>query len=170
MHCGRKAGVLVVLFAFCAVAAAGAELTSGSLATDTPWQTPYYTVDSAVEGPTLLIIGGIHGNEPAGYRAAEQIRHWPIVQGKLVVVPAANRLGLKANTRFLPGEPDERRDLNRNFPGEDWRAEPAARSPSTSGNSCNGNKPTGFSICTKGMSSTSRTNLPRERASRSDRA
>jgi len=119
MHRWRKAGVFVVFFAFCAVAAAGTELTSGSLATDTPWQTPYYTIDSALEGPTLLIVGGIHGNEPAGYRAAEQIRHWPIVRGKLVVVPAANRPGLKANTRYLPGEPETRRDLNRNFPGED---------------------------------------------------
>ena len=42
-----------------------------------PWQTPCHIKDSGVDGPTVLITGGIHGNEPAGARAAEQIRHWP---------------------------------------------------------------------------------------------
>ncbi len=104
--------------AWCTVAGAETTHASGILAADTPWQTPYYTIDSGEDGPTLLIVGGIHGNEPAGYRAALQIRHWPIVKGKLVVLPGANSPGLKAKTRYLPGEPESHRDLNRNFPGD----------------------------------------------------
>jgi len=61
----------------------------------------------------------MHGNEPAGARAAEQIRHWPIVKGRLVVVPRANVPGLAANTRFLPDVAKDQRDLNRNFPADD---------------------------------------------------
>ena len=125
MHFWKQAGVYAALFASCAVAATGTKHTSGTLAPDTRWQTPYYVIDSGVDGPTLLIVGGMHGNEPAGYHAAEQIRHWPIVKGKLVVIPLANRPGMQAKSRYLPGEPQDRRDLNRNFPGE--RFEEGAR-------------------------------------------
>ncbi len=109
------AGALLGLL-LAGAACAETRLDSGYIAADTPWKTAYYVRDSGVDGPTLLITGGVHGNEPAGARAAEQIRHWPIVRGRLIVVPQTNIAGLKANTRFLPGRPAERRDLNRNFP------------------------------------------------------
>ncbi|MGI9472015.1 MAG: hypothetical protein ACR2NZ_10805 [Rubripirellula sp.] len=47
------------------------------------WQTRFYVNDSGVAGPTVIVTGGVHGNEPAGSAAADQIRHWPIVRGKL---------------------------------------------------------------------------------------
>ena len=72
--------------------------------------------DSGVDGPVVLVTGGIHGNESAGARAAEQVRHWPIKKGRLIVVPRANIPGLKAGTRHLPGESKLLHDLNRNFP------------------------------------------------------
>jgi len=124
MRCPKCTGVFTVLL-LCRAAAADPAATSGLLAEGTRWETPYYTTDSGVDGPTLLVVGGVHGNEPAGARAAEQIRHWPVVKGRLVVVPRANVPGLEANTRFLPGEPEDRRDLNRNFPGD--RLEDGAR-------------------------------------------
>ncbi|MEM6779783.1 MAG: succinylglutamate desuccinylase/aspartoacylase family protein, partial [Planctomycetota bacterium] len=94
-------------------------LETGMLGAGRPWQTPYYINDSNVDGPTVLITGGIHGNEPAGARAAEQIRHWPIARGKLIVVPRVNRFGLDQNTRFIPNAVDEQKDLNRNFPSSE---------------------------------------------------
>lgn len=96
---------------------------SGTIGTGTI-ETPWYVINSGVEGPTVLVVGGVHGNEPAGYRAAEQIRRWPIVKGKLVVIPQLNRLGLAANTRWLPDFRNDRklRDLNRNFPNEDRKS------------------------------------------------
>ncbi len=89
-----------------------------------PWQTPIYIIDSEVDGPTVMVTGGIHGNEPAGARAAEQIRHWPIVCGKLIVVPFVNRFGLDEQTRYLPKAPSEQKDLNRNFPSPGIADEP----------------------------------------------
>ena len=95
-----------------------AATTSHLLSAGTTWETPYYIVDSGIEGPVLLLTGGVHGNEPAGYRAAEQIRHWPIRRGRLIVVPQVNRLGLAANQRWLPTFRNDKalRDPNRNFP------------------------------------------------------
>lgn len=91
--------------------------SSGKLAPGTQWETPWYITDSQVAGPTVLVVGGIHGNEPAGFRAAEQVRTWPITKGKLVVIPKANRLGLAANLRWLPAFRNDakQKDLNRNF-------------------------------------------------------
>ena len=97
---------------------------TGLLGNGQSWETPYYIHDSGAEGPTVVITGGIHGNEPAGARAAEQIRHWPIVRGKLVVVPRVNTAGLEADRRFVPKAREELRDLNRNFPSPGIAAEP----------------------------------------------
>lgn len=92
------------------------QLSSGRIAVGTRWETAYYVRDSGVPGPTLLVVGGVHGNEPSGYRAADQIRHWPITSGRLVVIPQANVPGLKANIRYMPKVDAQLRDLNRNFP------------------------------------------------------
>lgn len=98
---------------------ANRQLETGILGTGV-YQTRWYRIDSGQPGPTVLITGGVHGNEPAGYRAADQIRHWKIVRGKLIVIPQVNRLGLAANTRWLPEFRNDNRlrDLNRNFPVE----------------------------------------------------
>jgi len=98
-----------------AVAAAPAlRRSSGVIAAGTQWATPYHVCDSGRPGPTVLVVGGVHGNEPAGARAAGQVRHWSVARGRLVVVPRANELGLRAATRFVPDAKE--RDLNRSFP------------------------------------------------------
>ena len=80
------------------------KLSSGLLAKGTKWETPIFQRDSGATGPTVFITGGVHGNEPAGARAAEQIRHWPIKKGRIIIIPRVNNPGLLAKTRFLPGE------------------------------------------------------------------
>ena len=101
----------------------GATFRNGSetqrLLPDTVWETPVYTITGAQPGPTVLIVGGVHGNEPAGHHAANQIRHWPIIRGKLVVIPRLNVPAIKKHNRFLPNVPAEERDLNRNFPRDE---------------------------------------------------
>jgi len=89
---------------------------SDVIAKGSVWETQYHLVDSKRPGPVVMIFGGIHGNEPAGARAAEQIRHWTINRGKLIVVPQANRPALQSRTRRMPSLPKDRSDLNRNFP------------------------------------------------------
>jgi len=92
-----------------------ADEPTGYIADETPWKTPFYVTNSGVKGPTVLVIGGIHGDQPAGFRAALQIRHWPLAKGKLIVIPAANLRGLNAKRRTIPGVAESGRDLNRNF-------------------------------------------------------
>ena len=92
--------------------------TSGTIGAGNPWETQWYAIDSGLPGPTVLVTGGVHGNEPAGFRAARQIQYWPINSGRLVVIPRVNTLGLQANTRWIPKHRNDKklRDLNRNFP------------------------------------------------------
>jgi hypothetical protein len=93
--------------------------TTGQVAAGTRFEAAYHVTDSGLPGPTVLLVAGIHGNEPAGVRAADQIRCWPIRRGKLVVLPRANPPALERARRYTPGTPPVRRDLNRNFPQTD---------------------------------------------------
>lgn len=91
---------------------------AGILGEKTGWATPWFVTEGKDPGPVVLVTGGVHGNEPAGSYAADQIRHWPVQRGRLIVVPRVNTLGLQANTRWFPPLKDDesQRDLNRNFP------------------------------------------------------
>ncbi len=73
--------------------------------------TVYRTVANA-DGPTVLVIGGIHGNEVAGYEAASAISEWEIDAGTLVTIPHANAEAVERQTRT----DDDGVDLNRQFP------------------------------------------------------
>ncbi|WP_227375981.1 PKD domain-containing protein [Haladaptatus halobius] len=63
-------------------------------------------------GPTALIVGGMHGNEEAGYRAAEKIAQWDIKRGTLVTIPRVNAEAVEEDSRTSDGDGD----LNRQFP------------------------------------------------------
>ncbi len=59
---------------------------------------------------TLLVIGGIHGNEPGGYFAASILAtHYNISSQNLWIVPNLNKASIQANTRGIHG------DMNRKF-------------------------------------------------------
>jgi len=105
--------VAVLLWAVCPVAAA--RRTEGVIGRGTQWATPYYVIDSELAGPTVMVTGGMHGNEPAGARAAGHIRFWTVRRGKLIVVPRLNVQALAAQKRFL----SDQGDWNRNFPMTD---------------------------------------------------
>lgn len=99
-----------------AKAAARGNIITNQLLPGTRFATPCFVHDSGVPGPTVMIVGGAHGNEPAGAHAAEVIRHWSLSQGRLVVIPRANVPGLTANRRLIPGLATNLNNLNRNFP------------------------------------------------------
>jgi predicted deacylase/glutamine amidotransferase-like uncharacterized protein len=90
--------------------------SSGLIAAGSRWETPYQVIEAQEPGPTLILTGGIHGDEPAGARAAEQICEWPLLRGRLIIIPRANVPALKAGKRLIPGTKTGERDLNRNFP------------------------------------------------------
>lgn len=75
-------------------------------------ETSVYHLEAPSDGPTAVIVGGMHGNERAGIRAAELVRLWTISSGEIIVIPQANKQACDRGTRQAPG----RGDLNRQFP------------------------------------------------------
>ncbi len=60
--------------------------------------------------PTLLLVGGVHGDEPGGYNAPNIIlMHYRILKGSLWVVPALSKHSMFSNHRGIYN------DLNRKF-------------------------------------------------------
>ena len=59
---------------------------------------------------TLLVIGGIHGNEPGGYFAASLLAmHYKILSKNLWIIPNLNKESIVVNRRGIHG------DMNRKF-------------------------------------------------------
>lgn len=90
---------------------------------DTPWETPGTAIHSGKPGPRVMILGGVHGNEPGGWEAAEAIAGWKPLTGSLIVVPRANRLSTYQFVRTVDGFGD----LNRLYPGSPDSPLPMAR-------------------------------------------
>ena len=63
----RSIGFLFLLLNANIFFGAESKQQTGVLAEGTPWETPYFMNDTQLAGPTVLIVGGMHGNEPAGY-------------------------------------------------------------------------------------------------------
>ena len=69
-----------------------------------------YKKESNKEGNTLLIIGGIHGDEPGGYFAPAFLeKYYKIKSGNVWIVPNINGHSIMANTRGIYD------DMNRTF-------------------------------------------------------
>lgn len=70
-------------------------------------------VRTGVSGPTIVLVGGIHGNEPAGLigasRALSRLEASGALRRGRVAVVAGNRAALRAKQRYLA------RDLNRGW-------------------------------------------------------
>lgn len=68
------------------------------------------------DNTNVLIIGGTHGNEPAGTYALIDLKNTMnnYKNINLTIIPQANMCGLKLNTRYLPHRLYDR-DLNRNY-------------------------------------------------------
>lgn len=78
----------------------------------TRYQTSYFVKKGARSGPTIVVVGGLHGDESAGYLAARRLENWKVESGTLVLIPDANVPAIKANQRFVG------RNMNALFPGD----------------------------------------------------
>ena len=108
--------------------AQAATQTTGTIAQGTRFATTYYVCDSGQPGPTVIVTGGIHGDEPAGAAAADQIRRWTVVRGRIIVIPKMNVTGLDAGKRRMTDVDTSLADLNRDFPRVGQK-EPAIGTP-----------------------------------------
>lgn len=91
-----------------------ASRTSFLLAEGLDSQTECYILDSGQKGPTVFLLAGTHGNETAGFKAAEMlVDSLEPLTGKVILVPHANQQAIERDQRTAPnGE-----DMNRSYPG-----------------------------------------------------
>lgn len=75
-----------------------------------------HELDSGVPGPTVVILGGVHGNEVGGIVAAGRLTRQalPLRAGRLRVVPVTHEAAYQADSRVGPGDG---LNLARVFPG-----------------------------------------------------
>jgi len=70
------------------------------------------------DGPTLLIFGGIHGDEEGGYSSAEVLTKIKMIKGNLILVPRVNFPGIMQYKREIYG------DMNRKFTDKEYPNDP----------------------------------------------
>lgn len=75
-----------------------------------PLRFSLHKIESGVEGPTMLVIGGIQGDEPGGFTAASMlVTNYKVQRGSLWVVPNLNFQSIIKRSRGVHG------DMNRKF-------------------------------------------------------
>ena len=76
----------------------------------TPYELHVYRIEGReTRSPTMLIVGGIQGDEPGGFLAADRYVDLTLKRGTLVIVPRANFYSIIKNQRGPHG------DMNRRF-------------------------------------------------------
>lgn len=81
------------------------------------------TVDATTDGPTVAILGGVHGDELEGVAATRAVARraaTDLTAGRLLLVPIANPGAFAARTRSTPSDGA---NLARCFPGADGGTE-----------------------------------------------
>jgi hypothetical protein len=76
---------------------------------NTPYELHTYRIHGREPGTTLLIIGGIQGDEPGGFLAADRYVDLSLRRGDLILIPRANLYSIIKNLRGPDG------DMNRRF-------------------------------------------------------
>jgi predicted deacylase len=82
------------------------------------WSNQYVPIVSVAdgEGPTALVLGGVHGDEPEGQVAALNLARElrpELVNGRVIVIPCVSIDASQAYTRLWPSGAN----MNRSFPG-----------------------------------------------------
>jgi len=112
------AGALAVLLLLASIAGAAPSGAEGQRRQHfiywggTPQELHVYKIYGRFDGPTVMIIGGIQGDEPGGYLSADSYADLAVRRGNLIVVPRANFKAVVMNHRGPDG------DMNRKFQGE----------------------------------------------------
>lgn len=92
------------------------ELEVAKLPTRTSIEIPVFVHRSLKEGPTLLLLGGLHGDEINGMEIARRMLQKNLVSplvGTIIIIPILNVYGFLNFSRGLP----DGKDINRSFPG-----------------------------------------------------
>lgn len=87
----------------------GRECEGGVLISLPPYPLEERVLIGKKRGGKILLIGGIHGNEPGAYKTAEILKNVGVKRGSLIVAPRVNPVSILANVRGYNG------DMNRKF-------------------------------------------------------
>ncbi len=79
-----------------------------------------YRIYGRQDGPTLLLVGGIQGDEPGGFLSADSYTDIKLEKGNLIVVPRMNFYSIMLYSREIKGV-----DMNRLFDNvpNDWQGD-----------------------------------------------
>lgn len=92
-------------------------INAGKLPSDNRINVHVHVFSSGIPGPTVLLLGGVHGDEINGIeivrRSIENDHFDHIIRGNLIVVPLLNVYGFINFSR----EVSDGKDVNRSFPG-----------------------------------------------------
>ena len=80
---------------------------------NTAYELNIFKIHGKKPGKTLMLIGGIQGNEPGGFLSADLYADMSLEKGNLIVVPRANFYSIILNKRGPHG------DMNRKFTHKD---------------------------------------------------
>jgi hypothetical protein len=87
---------------------------------ETDHQLEIIRVKGEKPGLTVLIFGGIHGDEPGGYFSSEILSTIKMIRGNLIIVPRVNFPSIMLNRRQVHG------DMNRKFVSRETPGDPEA--------------------------------------------
>lgn len=94
------------------------DLPVSTLSDHTPVTMSAHVVHGKLDGPTVFVSAGVHGDEVIGIEIVRRLLKSASLRGMrgtLIVVPIVNSFGFINRSRYLP----DRRDLNRCFPGSE---------------------------------------------------
>ena len=88
--------------------------------TGTNHELEVYKIYGRQDGPTMLIIGGIQGDEPGGFLSADSYADIKLEKGNLIVIPRTNFYSIMLFNREVKGV-----DMNRLFDKtpNDWQGD-----------------------------------------------
>jgi len=99
----------VILFSVAPWHSAWCKNTYETFFAGTDYELNVYRIKGKLPGKTILIIGGIQGDEPGGFLSADLYADMKLAQGNLIVVPRANFYSIVLNRRQI------NEDMNRKF-------------------------------------------------------
>jgi len=92
-------------------------LTAGRLPSDTRITIDAHVFRSKIEGPSVLILAGVHGDEINGIEIVRRFLNGNSLEslkaGTIIVIPLLNVYGFINFNRYVP----DGKDVNRSFPG-----------------------------------------------------
>ena len=110
--CGLLLAIVVLSFLIIlagSVTSAFCKSTYETFFSGTDYELNVYKIQGKTPGKTILIIGGIQGDEPGGFLSADLYADMRLEKGNLIVVPRANFYSILLNRRQV------NEDMNRKF-------------------------------------------------------